>query len=153
MDTNNEIRPLLLMVGKDTNSKTFTLLRVHLPNQTNWTFRWVFCQLLPSIYDHDTLSMIHVIIKDGNSQEINQLDAAIDEFFPQAKRVRCDYHIVNRGWDNKIEKFRSFPPSQTKFYEKVKTQIHTWMYSWMKSECQTKNEYQIGRASCRERVC
>ena len=36
MDTNNEMRPLLLMVGKDKNSKTFTLLRVHLPNQTNW---------------------------------------------------------------------------------------------------------------------
>ena len=38
MDTNNEMRPLLLMVGKDTNSKIFTLLRAHLPNQTNWIF-------------------------------------------------------------------------------------------------------------------
>ncbi len=30
MDTNNEMRPSLLMVGKDTNSKTSTLLRAHL---------------------------------------------------------------------------------------------------------------------------
>ena len=87
--------------------------------------------------------MIQIIITDGDSQEINQLDAAIDEFFPEAKRVRCGYHIVNRGWDDKIEKFRSFPPSQTQFYEKVKIQIHTWIYSRMKSECQTKNEYLV----------
>ena len=46
--------------------------------------------------------MIQIIITDGDSQEKNQLDAAIDEFFPQAKRVRCGYHIVKRGWDNKI---------------------------------------------------
>ena len=76
---------------------------------------------------------------------IQELDSAIDDFFPQAKRVRCGYQIVNRGWDNKIENFQSFPTSQMKFYEKIKMQIHTLMYSWMKSECQTKNENLVSK--------
>ena len=98
----------------------FTLLRAHLPNQTNWILSWVFCQLLPSIYSQETLSMIQVIITDGDSQEINQLDAAIDEFFIQAKRVQCGYHMINRWWKNRVEKYQSFPPSQVKFYESIK---------------------------------
>ena len=47
MDTNKENRPLLSLVGRDTNGKAFTLLRVYLPNQQLWVFRWVFCVLLP----------------------------------------------------------------------------------------------------------
>ena len=50
MDTNNEGRSLLTMTGKDTSSKTFTILRVYLPNQQMWVFRWVFNVLLPEMY-------------------------------------------------------------------------------------------------------
>ena len=38
-DTKNEGRPLLSTNGKNTNSRTFTILRVFLPNQQMWTFR------------------------------------------------------------------------------------------------------------------
>ena len=60
-DTNKEDHPLLLLIGKDSNSKTFTILRALLPNQQKWIFRWVFCSLLPSLYDKDVLSVMRYI--------------------------------------------------------------------------------------------
>ena len=36
------------------------------------------------------------------------------------KRVRCGWHIVNRGWNAYIEGPKSFPRSSMAFYEKVK---------------------------------
>ena len=42
MDTNSEGQPLLSLVGKDTCSKTFTILRVLLPNQQLCVFCWFF---------------------------------------------------------------------------------------------------------------
>ena len=82
MDTNSEGCPLLSLVGKDTCSKTFTILRVLLLNQQLWVFQWVFCVLLPKVYSNDLLSQIQVIITDGDAQESSQIDNAIDLFFP-----------------------------------------------------------------------
>ena len=108
MDTNNEGRPLLTMTGKDTSSKTFTILRVYLPNQQMWVFRWVFNVLLPEMYGNQVLSNVNTFITDGDSQEISQLDNAITTFFPRVKRIRCGWHIINRGWMHHIEGPKSF---------------------------------------------
>ena len=61
-DMNKEGRPLLLLIGKDSNSKTFTILGALLPNQQKWIFRWVSCSLFPSFYDKDVLSRIRLFI-------------------------------------------------------------------------------------------
>ena len=80
MDTNSEGWPLLSLVGKDTCSKTFTILRVLLPNQQLWVFRWIFCVLLPKVYSNDLLFQIKTIVTDGDAQESSQIDNAIDFF-------------------------------------------------------------------------
>ena len=38
-DTNKECRPLLMISGKDTNGKVFTILLIFLPNKQSWIFR------------------------------------------------------------------------------------------------------------------
>ena len=79
-DTNNESRPLLTMTGKDSNCKMFTFLRAFLPNEKGWVFRWVFSVVFPKLFGNTILSRIKLIITDGDSQEFNQLDSAIEEF-------------------------------------------------------------------------
>ena len=81
MDTNSEGRSLLSLVGKETCSKTFKILRVLLPNQQLWVFRWIFCVLLPKVYSNDLLSQIKIIVTDGDAQESSKIDNAIDLFF------------------------------------------------------------------------
>jgi len=145
-DTNNEGRPLLSMNGKDTNSRTFTILRVFLPNQQMWTFRWVFCVLLPKIYGNHILSKIKVVITDGDSQETNQMGNAIDQYFPQARRVRCGWHLVNQGWNAYIEGPKLFPKSMQHHYDTVKGISFNWIYSFMNlSHCETLEEYKVSK--------
>ena len=47
--TNNEKRPLLTAGGKDSNGKMFIFLRVFMPNQQSWMFRWIFSVVFPRI--------------------------------------------------------------------------------------------------------
>ena len=132
--------------GKDTSSNTFTILRVFLPNQQMWTFRWVFCVLFPQIYDNHILSKIQVFITDGDSQETSQLDNAIDSFFPQAKRIRCGWHIVNRGFLANVEGPRSFPKNMKIHYDNLRNICFSWIYSFMKAGyCETKYEYKVSK--------
>ena len=41
-NTNNEKRPMLLVVAKDADGETFVVMRVYLPQQRRWIFKWIF---------------------------------------------------------------------------------------------------------------
>ena len=146
MDTNSEGRPLLSLVGKDTCSKTFTILRVLLPNQQLWVFRWIFCVLLPKVYSNDLLSQIKIIVTDGDAQESSQIDNAIDLFSPQVKRVRCGWHIVHQGWNRLIGKPSYLHKKHIQQFKHFKTVCQSWIYSFMKfAYCETQDEYLLSK--------
>jgi len=44
-----------------------------------------------------TMKQIRVMITDGDAQEIQQLDNAINLFLPHVLRVRCGWHLVHQG--------------------------------------------------------
>jgi hypothetical protein len=45
---------------------------------------------------------VKLVITDGDSQECEQMDAAIDMVFTGAKRRQCGWHIVDRGMIHKV---------------------------------------------------
>ena len=49
MNRNNEMISLMLIVGKETNTKTFTFIMTHLPNQTKMDIQ---IDLLPIVTIH-----------------------------------------------------------------------------------------------------
>ena len=140
-DTNNESRPLLTMNGKDSNGKMFTVLRAFLPNEQAWVFRWIFNDVLPKMFGSTVINQIKVVISDGDSQEYEQIDNAIDEYMPLVFRQRCGWHIVEKGWQNRVLGVLSFSEDHRGFYYKVVKQLKGWMYSWMKLSCETSEEY------------
>ena len=87
--TNNEKRHLLTAGGKDSNGKMFIFLRVFMPNQQSWMFRWVFSVVFPRLIHKHILHNIKVVITDGDPQEFLQVDNAMENVIPNAKRVRC----------------------------------------------------------------
>ena len=117
-DTNNEGRPLLTMTGKDSNGKMFTFLRAFLPNEKGWVFRWVFSVVMPHLFGNTILNRIQVIVTDGDSQEYGQLDNAISEFMPHITRVRCGWHIIQKGWESHMMSVSAYPLCK-KFYYQV----------------------------------
>jgi len=43
------------------------------------------------------------VITDGDPQEFSQVDNVIENVIPNAKRVRCGWHIVRKGFEQYID--------------------------------------------------
>jgi hypothetical protein len=102
-DSNQEGRPLVTVSSKDSYGKTFIVLRAFLPNEQSWSYKWYFHTVLPALLGKDVLKRIKIIVTDGDSQEISQLNDAITIFFPYAYLIRCSWHLINRGWHKKVK--------------------------------------------------
>ena len=76
--TNNEKRILLTFSGCKSEGQTFIFLRVFLPNQKAYSFRWVFQIVLVALMGKNTFAKTQLVISDGDSQECQQLDTAIE---------------------------------------------------------------------------
>ena len=157
-DTNKETFSLVTIAGKDSYGKMFVILRAFLPSEKSWAYRWLFQTALPKLLDNSALRCVKVAVSDGDSQEIGQLCSAIGRFFPEAYRIRCGWHIVDRGW-NRIVKLplggytkrkraahltgqsRRKPPPLT-FANKMARIIYRWIFSWCRpGYCITRDEF------------
>jgi hypothetical protein len=100
-DSNKEGRPLVTVSSKDSYGKMFIVLRAFLPNEQSWSYKWFFLTVLPALLGKDVLKRRKIIVTDGDSQEISQLDDALASFFPEAYWIRCSWHIIDRGWNKR----------------------------------------------------
>ena len=154
--TNKEKYILMTVTSKDRSGKMVTILRAFLPNQRNWSFRWLFCHVFPVFFSPYVLSRVRVIISDGDSCECNQIDSAIKQLMPSTIRVRCGWHIVNRGMEKKVANrcWKEHTPQQRRFYQECILRIQEWMYSWMKpGYCVNKIEYMISKILLYDYIC
>jgi len=136
--TNNEDRPLITMGVKDMDGKVQIVLRCWAPNERAWMFRWLFQSAVPTIFGREACQRIRLIITDGDSQEYTQLDDAIAAVFVKARRRRCGWHIVAKGWDRHVR----FHIGKTPTAQKLSSTVKTWLYSLMKS-VETVDEYNV----------
>ena len=81
----------------------FTVLRAFLPNEQGWMFRWIFSDILPTMFG-DTMKEVNLFISDGDVNEYLQIDNAIALYYPKCHRARCGWHIVDRGWKNHMHR-------------------------------------------------
>jgi hypothetical protein len=142
--TNNESRPLLQMVGRDSNGKAYTVLQIFMPNKTASFYRWVFLEALPLLLGESNLSKINLILSDGDSQEFNAIDKGIFKYFKNAKRGRCAYHIVQKTWEKAFPSNQCFaiPDKADPFTVAIKR----WIYNWMDgSNCGSEKQYKFSK--------
>jgi hypothetical protein len=102
-DTNKEGRPLVTLTSKDAYDKMLIVLHIFPPSEQSWSFKWLFQMACPALLGKEVMKNIWIIVTDGNSQEIAQLDDAIKKFFPEANRIRCSWHIIDRGWHKRVK--------------------------------------------------
>ena len=145
-DTNYEDRPFLTITGRDSNGKMFTVIRAFLPNERAWVFRWLFQTVMPSLLGREFIGRVKVIVTDGDSQETSQLDIAIALHFQNVCRVRCGWHVVDRGWIRCCPGVRSVSRENQAAFKTSIIQIKAWLYSWMHSTCESEEEYRISNA-------
>ena len=97
-ETNNESRPLATLSVKDLNGNVTVVVRCIVPNERSWFFRWwLFQEAIPVLLGEQSLHSVKLIITDGDSQEMPQVDFAISTYFVNAVRTQCGWHLVDQG--------------------------------------------------------
>ena len=141
-ETNNESRPLLTLSVKDSHGKVTVVLRCFAPNERSWFFRWLFQEALPVLLGTQTLQLVKLVMTDGDSQEMAQVDYAIATFLVNAVRSRCGWHLVNQGWKRHCRGlgFRKGKRDAARSQVRV---IQNWLYSWMRRGVDCKEEYEM----------
>ena len=141
-ETNNESRPLLTLSVKDSNAKVKVVVRCIAPNERSWFFRWLFQEALPVLLGPQSLQLVRLIMTDGDSQEMAQVDFAISTYFVNAVRTRCGWHLVDQGWRRNCKGlgFRKGKHNAAKTQVRV---IKTWIYSWMRRGVLFQEEYEM----------
>jgi hypothetical protein len=102
--SNDEEWGLLTFTVQDMNGKQETVIRCWSPNNRAWLFRWLFQTSVPSLVGMAACRRTRLVICDGDPQECSQLDDALQVVFTRARRRRCGWHIVDRGWNNHFGK-------------------------------------------------
>jgi MULE transposase domain len=141
-ETNNEGRPLLTLSVKDSNGNVIVVVRCFAPNERSWLFRWLFQEAIPVLLGKDTLQLVKLIMTDGDSQEMTQVDYAIDRFFVNAIRTRCGWHLVHQGWRRECRGLGFRKGKRAAARRQVRV-IQNWLYSWMRRGVDSKEEYDM----------
>jgi MULE transposase domain len=141
-ETNNESRPLVTLSVKDSNGKVTVVVRCFAPNERSWFFRWLFQEALPALLGEEALHSVKLIMTDGDSQEMSQVDFAISTYFVNAVRTRCGWHLVDQGWRRNCRGlgYRKGKDAAARTQVRV---IKTWIYSWMRRGVLFKEEYEM----------
>ena len=162
-DTCKESRPLLTLTAKDSNGKFFTILSCYLPNEKAWSFKWFFTEALPKLVWPSSMERTKYIITDGDHVCISQLEDAITNYMPHTRRGRCSWHIIDRGWADKVRlplggysnrkraphmkgKKRK-KPGALSVGNKLGRVFYRWMFSWAQAEfCVSKEEFEVSKS-------
>ena len=105
---NNKKRPWLTVGGKDSNGKMFFFFAVHYAYQQSWMFRWIFSVVMTTLITKQLLEKIHITISDSDPQIFIQIDNVIRPYFKNARRVRCGWHLIHKGWDPHVDNTSQF---------------------------------------------
>ena len=127
---------------KDSNGKVTVIVRCIAPNERSWFFRWLFQEALPILLGQETLHFVKLIITDGDSQEMAQVDFARSTFFVNAKRTRCAWHLVDQGWRRNCRGLGHQRGQSAAAKCQIRV-IKTWIYSWMRRGVLLQEEYEM----------
>jgi hypothetical protein len=103
--------------------------------------------VFPDLLSKHFCAQIGVVLTDGDTNEYEMIDHCLKELFVNATRIRCGWHIIDRGWSQHLDNIISV---QNQTYKdqlgSLKHTIQFWMYSWMKRNCLFLDEYKASVA-------
>jgi hypothetical protein len=118
------------------------VVRCFAPNEQSWLFHWLFQEALSVLLGTQTLQLVKLVMTDGDSQEMTQVDYAIATYFVNAVCSRCGWHLVHQGWRRECRgvDFRKGKRDAARSQVRV---IQNWLYSWMRRGVDSSEEYEV----------
>ena len=140
MQTNKEDRPLFLLVIRDSQAKYIPILKIFLPNQKRWIFRWVFQNAIPSLLGKESLNKVQIMISDGDTDMYSQFDNAREQYYPNSWRLLCAFHLVDRAISNNGHTLICGKGTEDSEFGKQKNILKRWLYSFVFPSYESKEE-------------
>lgn len=97
-----ESRLLCTASIRTANGSYMVVAYLMLPNERKVTFRSVFSVALPLLFGKD-MARVKVILTDGDSNEIDEVENARRRYLPHTFRKRCGWHIVHLGFKRCVD--------------------------------------------------
>lgn len=91
--SNNKGFDLLTFSCRTSVGKQIVFLWIWIPNQKRFSFRWVFSHALALLIPLKIRRRVWFIMKDGDSQQRNEVLRALNGIFPNATEGGCGWHI------------------------------------------------------------
>ena len=114
--TNNEDRPLLTISIRTSQGKYVVICRMILSHERRISYRWVFCHSMPVLLGVEFMKNIVVIMTDGDSNEMEELENVIARYLPQCNRLRCGWHLIHKGFQRRVPLDASMSKKYRKSY-------------------------------------
>jgi len=89
---------LITFSVKTSLGRQVVFLRVWLPDQKRYSFRWIFQHVLLGLIPKSVFLRTRMVMGDGDRQQQAEIEAAIKDYMPNARFGGCGWHIVDRGW-------------------------------------------------------
>jgi hypothetical protein len=88
------------------------------------------------------LQLVKLVMTDGDSQEMTQVDYAIATYFVNIVCSRCGWHLLHQGWRQECRGlgFRKGKRDAARCQLRV---IQNWLYSWMCQRVHSREEYKV----------
>lgn len=90
--TNQEKRPIFRLVGRTPNNKSFPVLCVLMPCESDWAFRLIFETVIPELFGH-SIRYLRILTTDEDWIQIQGF-RAFPNIYPLAKLRYCKWHKV-----------------------------------------------------------
>ena len=137
---------LLTFSCRTSLDRQVVFLHIWIPDQTRFSFRWVFQHALPTLIPKWARDRVQFIMKDGDPQQRNEILLALKEVFNNAIEGSCGWHIVGQGWKRHVPGSSFFSDSSAPKWIAVSRKIRSWCYTWMKpGYVENEEEYQISK--------
>ena len=89
---------------------------------------------------------VRTIISDGCQWLIQSIETSLSTTYINARRLRCGWHITSKNWEENIQRYLVFHDScSLENKRRFPKFVCNWIYSWMKTTCDSKAEYEISK--------
>ncbi len=127
---------------------------VFIPNQQQFSFRWVFQEAIPTLLPKWLRDRVVFIMKDADPQQHNDILASFKTVFKNASEGTCGFHVVHMGWKKHVPSSNVVCTQKIKKWILVFRKIHKLIYSWMMpGYVEDEDEYNLSKYLLEQFVC
>ena len=138
----------LTVTVKDSFGKTTVVLRLWIPNQKEWMFKYVLNIVIPKLLGDRYCKRVKAICTDGDQFLIRMVNLSISTVYTNAVRIPCAWHIIDRPMVAARARFSPRSNVSNYFIEWFCRLLRGWLFTWMRPSggIYTKEEYLVSRS-------